>query len=320
MTPLDVTNAESQLVASGQNLEVSQTGLQQQEIELKNLLSRTGIADPVLSRVQIVPLDHIEIPKSDELPPLKDLVEQALANRSDLAAERASIRTSEISALGTKNGILPTAQVFTTQTQSGLAGSAKPLVFFDPRSRTTRVLAPDPYFLGGTGTALGQIFRRNFPSESIGAAYFALIGNNQAQADYGIDQLQLRQRQLSDRKDRNQAEVDVLNAVIALQQSRAKYDATARSRILNEQLLSAEQQKYSLGASTPYLVVQMQRDLANANSAEIVALVAYSNARVALEQATGTTLEKHHISIADVQEGKIQTKPTLPANLPADTP
>jgi len=316
LTPLDVTNAESQLVVSRQNLDLSTTGLQQQELQLKSLLSRKGMSDPLLAGVQIVPLDHIEIPASDDLPPLKDLVTQALTNRSDLAAGQASITTSEISALGTKNGLLPTLQVFTTHSQSGLAGTAKPLVFVDPTTGRPVVLAPDPYFVGGTGTALGQVFRRNFPSESIGAAVAAPLGNNAAQADYGIDQLQLRQRQLTTQKDRNQAQVDVLNAVIALQQSRAKYEATVRSRILNEQLLSAEQKKYGLGASTPYLVVQMQRDLANANSAEISAMVAYSNAKVALEQATGTTLEKHHIEIGEVRAGKLASKPTLPANLP----
>ncbi len=318
LTPLDVTNAESQLVASQQNLDISRTSLQQQELQLKNLLSRTGIADPLLASVQIVPLDRIEIPASDDLPPLKDLVAQALTNRSDLAAEQISIKTSEISALGTRNGILPTLQVFTTQSQSGLAGAAKPLTYFDPVARVFRTLTPDPYFIGGVGTALGQVFRRNFPTESGGGAFAGAFGNNQAQADFGIDQLQLRQRELSTLKDRNQAQVDVLNSVIALQQSRAKYEAAMRSRILNEQLLSAEQQKYSLGASTPYLVVQQQRDLANASATEIAALMAYSNARVALDQATGTTLEKHHISIADVRTGKLPGKPVLPSTVPPE--
>jgi outer membrane protein TolC len=295
LTPLDVTNAETQVVAGRQNLDLSQTGLQQQELQLKNLISRTGVADPLLADVPIVPLDSIEIPAEDQLPPLKDLMEKALKDRSDLASERLSIKSAEVSALGTRNGILPTLPVFAQETQTGLAGQAQPLVtpFFK--------LSPNPYFVGGTGTALGQIFRRDFPSELGGVAITGPLRNNQAQADYGIDQLQLRQRQLISRKDENQAQVDVLNAVIALQQARAKHDAALRSRTLNEQLLAAEQQKYSLGASTPYLVVQAQRDLTNAQSTEISALVEYSNARIALEQATGATLETHHINIAAVR-------------------
>jgi outer membrane protein len=306
LTPLDVTNAESQLVTSRQTLDIAETTLQQQEARLLALLTRTGIADPLLATVHVVPLDRIEIPPTDDLPPLPELFRQATANRSDLAAGEVALRTTEVSALGTKNGVLPTLQVFTTQSQSGLSGVAKPLIITDATGHPRTILAPDPYLVGGLGNSLGQVFRRNYPTESGGAALFASLGNNAAQADLGIDQLQLRQRQLSVQKDRNQAQVDVLNAVIALQQARAKYDAAVRSRTLAQQLLSAEQQKYTLGASTPYLVVQEQRDLATATSTEIAAMVDYSNARIALEQATGTTLEKHNVTIAQARSGKVR--------------
>jgi outer membrane protein TolC len=159
--------------------------------------------------------------------------------------------------------------------------------------------------VGGIGTALGQVFRRNFPTENAGVFALAPFRNRQAQADYGIDQLQLRQTQLTTQKDIKQAEVDILNAVIALQQSRARYDAAARNRLLAQQLLDAERKKFTLGASTPYNVVQQQRDLATAQSGEIAALATYSNARVLLDQTAGTTLETNHISIADARAGKL---------------
>lgn len=314
LTPLDVTNAETQVVAARQNLDLSRTSLQQQELQLKNLLSRTGLADQALQSVQIVPLDKIDIPERDELPPLSELIDRALKNRSDLAASAASITNAEISALGTKNGLLPTSQAFTTHSAAGLAGNPQPLRLYDRITGRFFIENPDPYFVGGIGNGLGQVFRRNFPSENVGAYLQASLGNNMAQADYGIDQLQLRQTQLTNQKNRNQAQVDVLNAVIALQQARAKYDAARRNRILNEQLLAAEQQKYTLGASTPYLVVQQQRDVVNAGSAETASLVAYSNARVALDQATGTTLETNHISIGEVRNGKLAAASVLPAD------
>ena len=53
--------------------------LEAQELQLKNLISRTGVADPLLASTPIVPLDRIEIPPSDELPSLKELVDQAIA-------------------------------------------------------------------------------------------------------------------------------------------------------------------------------------------------------------------------------------------------
>ena len=175
---------------------------------------------------------------------------------------------------------------------------------------------PNPYFVGGVGTALGQIFRRNFPTESIGAFFQAELRNRQAQADYGIDQLQLRQTQLTNQKDLKQAQVDIMNSVVALQQTRARYDAAVQNRILQQQLFEAEQKKFTLGSSTAYNVVQQQRDLAAAQSTEVAALVAYSNARVSLDQARGTTLEANHISIVEARTGKVGQASSLPAELP----
>jgi outer membrane protein len=307
---LDVATAESQLATSRQNLVNSETSLQQHERQLKTLISRTGIADPALAGVQIVPLDRIAIPAHDDLPPLKEMVEQALANRSDLAAEKAGIRTAEVSALGTRNGVLPTLVGFGGESHAGLAGTGHDVVgpFF--------IEKPNPYFVGGAGTALGQIFRRNFPSESIGAFFQAELRNRQAQADYGIDQLQLRQTQLTTQKDLKQAQVDIMNSVVALQQTRSRYDAAVQNRILQQQLFEAEQKRFTLGTSTAYNVVQQQRDLAAAQATEVSALVAYSNAHISLDQARGTTLEANHISIAEARAGKVGQASSLPAELP----
>lgn len=308
---LDVATAESQLATSRQNLVNSQTSLQQHDRQLKTLISRTGVADPALAGVQIVPLDRIAIPAQDDLPPLKDMVEQALATRSDLAAEKAGIRSAEVSALGTRNAVLPTLVGFAAESHAGLAGTGHDVVgpFFIER--------PNPYFVGGVGTALGQIFRRNFPSESVGAFFQAELRNRQAQADYGIDQLQLRQTQLTTQKDLKQAQVDIMNSVVALQQARARYDAAVQSRVLQQRLFEAEQKKFALGTSTAYNVVQQHRDLAAAQSTEVAALVAYSNARISLDQTRGATLEANHISIADARAGKVGQTSSLPAELPS---
>ena len=311
LAPLEVTRAESQVAGSERDLLLSQTSLEQQEVQLKNLLSRTGSADPVLAIVQIIPVDPIVVPDKEDLPPLQELVQKALARRSDLAAERAGVTAAEVSTLGTRNGVLPSLQVFGTESQAGLAGTPMP---FAPGQRGP---GADSYFVGGVGTALAQILRRNFPTERIGAFMVASIGNNQAQADYGIDQLQLRQTQLTTQKDFNQVGVEVANNVVALRQARARYDAAVKNRMLVQELHVAEQKKFSLGASTPYNVIQQQRDLVAAQSAEISALVAYSTARVALDQTLGVTLETNLVSIGEARAGKVARTSSLPAGVPS---
>ena len=122
--------------------------------------------------------------------------------------------------------------------------------------------------------------------------------NRQNLADQAVDELTIRQTQLTNSKELNQVVVDVSNQVVALQQARSRYEAAVRNRILEQQLFDAEQKKFSLGASTPYSVVTQQRDLIAAQSSEVAALVAYSTARINLDQVVGTTLSKFNVSIA----------------------
>ena len=303
----DLVNAEGQLVTSRQALVDAEATLEQQEVQLKNLLSRSGTADPVLAGARIVPIDPITIPAVEELPPVQEMVREALANRTDLAAEKEGQAASEISATGTRNGLLPNLQVFAGATQAGLAGVARTV------SSGEFTETADPYFAGGIGTALAQVFRRNFPTQRIGAFYQAPVKNQQAQADYAIDQLQLRQSDLRLRKDVNQVQVDVMNYVAALQQARARYDAAVKNRALQEELIRGEEEKYSLGASTPYNVVRQQRDLVAAQSAEAAALVAYSTARIALDGTLGRTLEANGISISEARTGTVARAPDVKA-------
>jgi len=304
---LDVTTAANQHAGARQALVNSQVALAQQEVQLKNLISRNGLGDPAVAAAHIVPLDRLVMPASDDLPPVKELVEKALANRSDLLTTQSNIRTSEISALGTTNGVLPTVQVFGSRSTSGLAGTARIV----PRGG-----AADPRFVGGIGNALSQVFAQDFPTESIGVGGRFTIHNRQAQADSGIDQLSLRQQQLSAARGQNQAQVDVTNAVVAMQQSRSRYDAAVQNRILQQKLYDAEQKKLAAGESTTYNVTRQLRDFNNAQSAELAALVSYQNARINIDQTTGAILETNHISIADVKAGRITERSVLPSELP----
>jgi outer membrane protein TolC len=343
LAPLDVTTAESQVASSEEALVVSQTTLEQDQLTLKNLLSRNGLADPILRRVDIIPLDHISVPEKDDLPPVKQLVQTALANRPDLAADKLNLQNSITSALNTTNAVLPTLVVFGSASNAGLSGAPRivpvsgatglgntsgtttlPSGFINcPAGVGTKgsiCEVPDPTLVGGIGNALGQIADRHFPSESGGAFFGATIRDRSAIADQVIDQLSIRQQALENARSSNQVLVDVSNQSIGLQQARIRYQAAIKNRVLEEQLLSAEQKKFALGASTTYTVVQQERDLATAQSTEVAALVTYSQARVSLDQTLGTTLQSNHISIEEATSGKVSRASSLPAALPADQP
>ena len=311
LAPIEVTRAEAQVYSSQQDLLVSQTNLLQQETVLKNALSRNGVASPELADVHIIPLDTFKVPGNDQQKPIEELLTQALANRVDIAQSKINIENYKTNLVAIKNSLKPTLQGFVEVTNNGLAGNPN----FLPGAGGAY-----PGFVGGYGDLLSQIFRRNYPNYSAGFSLNIFLRNRAAQSDYTTTVLQMRQNELTLQRSVNQVRVDVQNAVIGLQQARARYDSAQKARILQRQTLEADQKKYTLGASTVFQVVQDQQALATAESNETQALANFSHAQIAFDQAMGTTLEVNNISITEALSGHVGRPSVLPAKLPEPQP
>jgi outer membrane protein TolC len=295
LAPIDLVTSDNQLATSQLDLVNSQTSLAQDELQLKNLISRTGAADPVLSSVSIVPTGTITVPEIDDTPSIKDLVAKAFANRSDLQSDQLTLKNTVISNIGTTNGLLPSVQGFAELSNSGLAGAA----------HTVYGQNPNGFLVGGAGTALRQTLGRDYPTDVVGVFATVPIHNRQAQGDYGIDQLQLRQSQLTTAETRNQVEVDVTNSVVALRQARARYAAAQANLKLQQELLDGERKKFTLGESTSFNVIQQQRDLAAAKATQLGAVVTYQSARINLDSITGTIVETSGITLSEAKTGRV---------------
>jgi outer membrane protein TolC len=310
LSAIEITRAAAALSASKQDLLISQTNVAQQETVLKNALSRNGVESPWLDEVHIIPLDRTEVPKTEEIPPPAQLIDQALARRPEVEQTNINLDSSRILIEGDRNGLLPVLQAFVDLTNNGLTGPPNPIY-------NNCCGAPDPYFVGGYGNLAGQIFRRNFPNYSAGFSLNIPFRNRAAQADYITDELQLRQSELQLQRAKNQIRVDVKNAVIGLQQARARYETAVNTRHLAEQNLEAEQKRFQYGAvSDTSLVIQAQNDLAADQSAEVQAMANYTHARIAFDEAVGQTLDVNHISMQEAVTGRVARSSTLPSNLP----
>ncbi len=316
LAPIEIVRAEAEVAARQQDLTISQTQVQQQETILKNALSKTGVASPSLSEARIQPTTRLTIPQVEAIEPIQDLFSMALQARPELAQSRIRLSNSDINLKGIRNAMLPSVDVVGTMTNNALAGQINHNFVTFPGTVTQ---TPSEFFLGGIGTNLGQLFARNFPDYSVGVQVTVPIRNRTAQADMTAAQLQYRQSEIRMRQSENAVLVEVKNALIALQQARARMEAATKSRILQEQTLDAEQKKHQLGASTIFLVIQAQRDLAMARSVEVAAMNNYSKARVELDRATGQTLARHNVSLDEAYQGTIARQPDpLPARKPGE--
>lgn len=311
LAEIEITRAQAQLYASQQDLVVAQTNLQQQEIVLKNDLCRNGISAAGLDNIHVVPLDRIEVPAADVLKPLPDLINEAIRNRPEIAQARLNIQSNQMNLVGIKNSLKPSLQAFAELTNNGLTGELTALGALQPGTG---------YLAGPYGNLLEQLARRNFPNYSAGLSLNIPLRNRAAQSDFATSELELRQNQLNLRKNVNQVTVDVQNALIGLQQARVRYDAANKSRELQQQTLAGDQRRYQLGAATVFQVIQDQRDLDTSQSSETQAMANYTHARIALDQALGTTLEVNHISLDEALKGRLGRESELPANLPGGRP
>src|SRR5580658_295920 len=302
---VEVTRAAAQVSVGKEDLLIAQTNVQQQEIVLKNTLSRNAMSSAWLDEVHIVPLNRIEVPKTDEIKPLPELIPEAMGNRIEIEQSTVNIDSQKIAIRGSRNGLLPTLQAFLELTNNGLSGPLNPTL-------CSGCGVADPYFIGGNGNALAQVFRRDFPNYSAGFSLTIPFRNRAAQADYVTDQLQLRQAELKLQRAANQVTVDVKTALIGVHQARARYETAVDTRKLAEQSLKDEENRFQHGVSSVTLVIQAQRDLANDEDLEVQAMANYTHAKIAFDMAMGRTLDVNHISMQEAAAGHVARASSVP--------
>jgi outer membrane protein len=295
--PIEVTRAQAQ-VASNQQALISAQGLvQQQELIVKTAITRGGLANPAIRAAHIIPTDTVTVPETESVLQVDDMLAEALRDRPDLAQAGIQVENSQINLKGSLNALRPELDVVGTVQNGGLSGDI---------NAVGAALTPGAaLYPGGYGTALGQIFKNNFPTYSVGVQLTLPLRNRVAQADAVRDQLQVRQTQVRRQQFEDQVRLEVADAYVAMQQARAAYEAAIQSRILQQQSVKVEQETFDVGLATNYLVIQYQTYLAQAQSTEVAAKGAYAKALIALDRATARTLEANEVSIQEARNGRV---------------
>ena len=294
LAPIEATRAQAQVAASRQDLINSQGYVRQQELILKNALSRNWGDDPMVHDARVVPTDTLTLEDLPVQTPAQ-IVTQAFAVRPELEAARIQLTNTEINLKGTKNELLPEIDLVGTIAGSGIAGPPNP-AYFVPGA---------PGVNGGFGTTLDQILKRDYPTYVVGLNVTLPVRNRIAQSDVARDELQVRQTQVRLKQLENQIRTEVEDALIALGRSRAAYDAAVLTAKLQEESLTIEQEKFDVGLSTNFLVIQYQSYVAQAKSTAVAALDAYAKAKVQYERAAGITLTKYNISVDEALKGHV---------------
>ena len=307
--PLDLVSAQAEVTANQEQLIIAETAVKLAEDRLRLL-----ILDPTVRDNWNVRLETVDSPPVGTIAiDLDGAVTRALAERTDLARARKDIQNSQTNEKFANNQRLPDVRVNASYQASGLGGTQVlrtggfPGTIVGPGAET-------PF-----GSVLGQLFGSDFPTWSVGLSVSYPIGQTTDQANYARAQLERAQAEHRLKSAEARAIQQVRDAAWKIEMNAKRIDSTKASRELAEQRLDAERKRFEVGMSTSFLVIQAQRDLAQARTNELGAVLAYDLSLVdfeALQEAgpaqPGAAAASGPAAAA-VQTGSAPTAVTVPA-------
>lgn len=337
MAPLDVITAQSQLATDQQALVQAQTTQLLDETTLLVAITK----DPLVARlrgIETVPTTPIFNPAPVSIS-LDDAVQEAWKNRPELQQAELNLKNAGIEIKATKNGLLPTVNLFAEYSATGLGGierkstttttglaanTAAPIVdgagapvpgLFEPSAITALNLFRFP---GGYGDDLNRLFNARYPTFEGGINFTLPIRNRAAEAANATAQLNQRQQLVEYRQTQSTIVLNVRQALISLEQDRAAIAAAAQARTLQQQSYDDEVKKLQLGTSTAFTVIQKQQLLTAAEGVELRDRINLIEAELNFNQAMGRTLDVHHIIVAGAGPGSLYHTPSIPGTPDAD--
>jgi outer membrane protein len=202
----------------------------------------------------------------------------ALQLRPDLNQARLQIQRGDLEVVRTKNGVLPQLNLFVTLGKTGYSRSF--------------------------GGSVGNLNNSDYDA-LVGLTFTDAIGNRAGEAQYHAAKLS-RQQQIESLDNLiDLAQVDVRSGYMEVVRTREQITATAATRILQEEKLRAETEKFRVGRSTSILVAQAQRDLLSSQINEIQAVVGHIKSLVNLYHLEGSLLVRRRIAAPGTQPVKL---------------
>ena len=273
LAPLDIVQAEAEAATRRQSLAVAEAAQQTAELALKRYIV-SGTEDP-LWRQELRPID---LPSLEPAPSdIEGAVRRALERRTDLVTSRKNLQSTDVSLRFFRDQTLPEVDLSASYGAQGIGGTQ----IFRAGLGSSTITNTIP---GGYGDALRLLTNRDYPNWNLQFTVSYNLFGSQADAQYARARLQKSQAQGRLRVLELQVATEVTNAALSVQSNLKRVEAAQAARELAEKRLEAEQSKFEVGMSTNFFVVQAQRDLRDAQNAELRALADYRKSLVNFER------------------------------------
>jgi outer membrane protein TolC len=294
---MQVMKDQSAVASAEGDLTVSKAALRLQELLIKNALTKT-IDDPALAEMPVVPLDLMGPPDPNATQPIDQLIAEAEKNRPDVSEDAIAMEIAQNNLKTIKNELLPRLSLYGQFIGAGYGGQPNPGCALGKDACTTTLP-------GGFSGAFEDTFNYSSPEYQVGFQLSVTLRNRLAKADQFRAVLDYRQRELTYEQSKKSILLDVRNSQYALQQAQARVTAAEKARDLAQKTFDIAQKEQKLGAMSTYDTLTAEQALAVSESALVVAQDAFERAKVDIDRATGTTLDRMGVSLDDAKSGVV---------------
>ena len=291
LAPIEILTARSEVARREADILQAESLIRSTEDQLKTILNLSSKADIDLTK--IVPTDTPTFERRDVS--LEEALSMGLQLRPDLQSIRTDLKNKDLDLGYAKNQLLPELNVQASFWSPGLSGTQ--LLYEDGNPLTGNVIGSVP---GKSSDALQDALKFKYKNWTIGLTLSVPITSIVTRAQYAQARVSLEQAQVNLQNQEQQAFLEIRNAVRDVQTNYKQVQAYKLARELAQEKLEAEQKKLRVGMATNYEVLLHQRDLADAQSSELRAVIDYNLALAALDKALGMTLEKKNIKMTEI--------------------
>ena len=271
--PLDLVSAQAEVAADQEQLIIAETSVKEAEDRLRLLIFDTANRDSWNVAIETVDSPPIATVAID----LEAAVTRALAQRADLVRARKDIENAQTNVKFASNQRLPDVRLNASYSASGLGGTQ----ILRTGGFPGNIVGPGD--ITPFGDVLSQLFAHDYPTWAVGVSVSYPIGGSVEEANYARAQLEQSQSEQRLKSAEAKAIQQVRDAAWKIEMNAKRIATTRAARELAEQRLDAERKRFEVGMSTSFLVIQAQRDLANAKTNEVGAVLAYDLALVDFE-------------------------------------
>jgi outer membrane protein len=270
--PLDLVSAKAEQAQREDNLVSAQLAARQAEDRLRIL-----ILNPASSSFWSEAIDPVDSPPiGGPAPDVEAVTRKAMQSRQDLIRARDELANAQTSVKLYRSQRLPDLRLQASYGASGIGGRQYIRTGGFPGTIT-----------GTTSSAftsvMNQVLARDFPAWTFGLTLSYPIGFSYEDASLASARLQESQARLRLQSAEIKAARQLRQSAWQMEANAKRIETSRAARQFAEQRLDAEQRRFEVGMSTSFLVVQAQRDLAQARNQELAAYLEYMRSTIDFE-------------------------------------